>query len=163
MSETSPEVVKRYLHDALAAEKSLASHFREFANQGDYREAIDVFRECEATALNHSQRLTARLDRMGGMPSRISSLFRLFRLGEKTDQIDFGASEEVTHNILLTYTATHSEIAMYEVLRMVAEAAGDSETGSLALSLQQDEKIAAEKIWRLFAAAAQREFNNLNS
>jgi ferritin-like metal-binding protein YciE len=163
MSETSSEVLKRYLHDALGAEKSLASHFRDLAEQGEYREATDVFRECEATALNHAERLTARLDSMGELPARISSLFRIFRLGEKTEQIDFGPTEDVTQNLLLTYTAVHSEIAMYEVLRMIAEAAGDSETGSLVFSLQDDEKRAAEKIWLLFSAAAQREFSNLNS
>ena len=162
MSETSPQVVKRYLHDALAAEKGLASHFREFAGEGDYREAIDVFLECEATALSHSERLTARLDRIGETPAGITSLFRIFGIGDKAQHFDFGANEETTQKLLLTYTAVHSEIAMYEVLAMVAEAAGDSETESLALSLQQEEKVAAEKIWRLFAPAAQREFSNLN-
>jgi ferritin-like metal-binding protein YciE len=163
MSETSPEVVKRYLHDALAAEKSLAAHFKEFVQEGDYREAIEIFRECEATALNHSQRLSARLDSMGEMPSRISSLFRIFRLGEKAEQIDFGASEDITQKLLLAYTVTHGEIAMYEVLAMVGEAAGDTEAQSIALLFQQDEKVVAEKIWRLFAAASQREFKNLNA
>ena len=55
---------------------------------------------------------------------------------------------------MIAFAVENSELAMYEALAAVAEAAGDSITERLAREIQTEEKTAAEKLWKLLPTAA---------
>ncbi len=96
-----------------------------------------------------------RLEALGGSASPAKSLLaHIFSMTPKTASIGHEAEERTTQNLLIAYAVENSEVAMYESLAATAEAAGDTETASLARSIQVEEKATAEKIWALIPAAA---------
>jgi ferritin-like metal-binding protein YciE len=52
----------------------------------------------------------------------------------------------------------NAEVAMYEALATVAQAAGDFGTEQLARAIQQEERETAEKVWRHIPVAAREAF-----
>ena len=50
---------------------------------------------------------------------------------------------------------------MYEALAVAAMAAEDSTTEQLARKLQEEERIAAEKVWRMLGPSARRTVDKL--
>ena len=155
MAETSIEVLQRYLQDAIAAEKSFETQLQGFANEGDDAAVKAAFHQHALETRQQYERLTARLEALGGSPSGAKSLLaHIFGLSPKTAQIGHEKEERTTQNLMMAYAVENSEMAMYESLATVAEAAGDTQTASLARSIQAEEKATAEKIWKLIPAAA---------
>ncbi len=155
MAETSIEVIKRYLEDAIAAEKSFETQLQGFANDGDDPAAKAAFHQHSLETRQQHERLTARLEALGGSPSGAKSLLaHIFGLSPKTAQIGHEKEERTTQNLITAYAVENSEIAMYESLAAVAEAAGDTQTADLARSIQAEEKTTAERIWKLIPSAA---------
>ena len=150
MSETSADVVKRYLEDAIAAQRSFETQLQDFANETNDEGPKELFRRHAIETRQQHERLTARLETLGGAPSRAKSLLaHIFRTDPKTAQIGTDLAQRTTRNLLLTYAVENSEIAMYEVIAAIAEAAGDNETSDLARGIQNEQKSAAETIWQL--------------
>ncbi len=155
MAETSRDVIKRYLQDAIAAEKSFETQLQGFANEGENPAAKAAFHQHALETRQQYERLTARLDALGGSPSGAKSLLaHIFGLTPKTAQIGHEKEERTTQNLMMAYAVESSEIAMYESLATVAEAAGDTQTATLARSIQAEEKTTAEKVWKLIPSAA---------
>lgn len=124
MSEAIPNLIRRYLDDATAAERSFGNRSRE-------------------------ERLAARLDALGASPSATKTLLAQW----------FHASPETSGkpNLVASYAAEQSSVAMYEALATIAEAAGDPDTAELARSLCEEARSAAGEIWEqlpLTASAA---------
>ena len=164
MAETSIDVVKRYIEDAIAAEKSFETQLQGFAAEGDDEAVKQVFHQHAIETKSQYERLTARLEALGGSPSGAKSLLaHIFGLSPKAAQIGHEKEERTTQNLMMAFAVENSEIAMYESLAAVAEAAGDSETASLARSIQQQEKAAAEKVWKFIPSAALQAFERLTS
>ena len=164
MAETSVEVVKRYLEDAIAAEKSFETQLQGFAKEGDNSAAKAAFQQHAAETKVQYERLTARLEALGGSPSGAKSLLaNIFGLSPKAAQIGHEKEERTTQNLMMAFAVENSELAMYESLATVAEAAGDSETVSLARSIQQQEKETAEKVWKLLPSAALEAFERVTA
>ncbi|MBV8832537.1 MAG: DUF892 family protein [Acidobacteriaceae bacterium] len=164
MAETSVDVIKRYLEDAIAAEKSFETQLQGFANEGDDAAAKSAFHEHALETRTQYERLTARLQALGGSPSGTKSLLaHIFGLTPKTAQIGHEKEERTTQNLMMAYAVENSEIAMYEALVAVAEAAGDTQTATLAREIQQQEKATAEKVWRLLPSAAVAAFERVTS
>ena len=162
MAETSVDVIKRYLEDAIAAEKSFETQLQGFANEGDNVAAKTAFHQHALETRQQYERLTARLEALGGSPSGAKSLLaHIFGLSPKTAQIGHEKEERTTQNLMMAYAVENSEIAMYESLATVAEAAGDSQTASLARSIQAEEKATAEKVWKLLPTAALEAFERV--
>jgi ferritin-like metal-binding protein YciE len=164
MAETSVDVIKRYLEDAIAAEKSFETQLQGFANEGDDAAAKSAFHEHALETRTQYERLTARLQALGGSPSGTKSLLaHIFGMTPKTAQIGHEKEERTTQNLMMAYAVENSEIAMYEALVSVAEAAGDTQTATLAREIQQQEKATAEKVWRLLPSAAVAAFERVTS
>lgn len=155
MAETSVDVIKRYLEDAIAAEKSFETQLQGFAGEGDNSQAKAAFHQHAIETKRQYERLTARLEALGGSPSGAKSLLaHIFGLTPKTAQIGHEKEERTTQNLMMAYAVENSEIAMYEALATVAEAAGDTQTEALAREIQAEEELTAEKVWDLLPAAA---------
>jgi ferritin-like metal-binding protein YciE len=155
MAETSGDVIKRYLEDAIAAEQSFESQLEGFSKEGDNPAAQSAFAQhARETRLQH-QRLTARLEALGGSASSAKSfLAHVFGFAPKTAQIGHEKEERTTQNLMIAFAVENSEMAMYEALATVAEAAGDVTTATLAREIQAEEKATAEKVWKLLPTAA---------
>jgi ferritin-like metal-binding protein YciE len=155
MAETSADVIKRYLEDAIAAEKSFETQLQGFATEGDNAAAKAAFHQHALETKQQYERLTARLESLGGSPSTAKSfLAHVFGLSPKSAQLGHEKEERTTQNLMMAFAVENSELAMYESLATVAEAAGDTQTAALAREIQQQEKTTAEKIWKLLPTAA---------
>lgn len=156
------DVIRRYLQDAIAAEKSFEAQLRAFANDAkdtNETETQTLFEQHADETRRQHERLTARLDALGGGPSAVKSLFAtLFGAAPKAAQLGHDDAEKTSQDLMMAYAVEHSEIAMYESLASAASAAGDLETERLAREIQQEERRAAEKVWPLIAPCARRAF-----
>ena len=164
MAETSVDVIKRYLEDAIAAEKSFETQLDGFAKEGDNPAAQSAFRLHAVETKRQYERLTARLEALGGSPSGAKSfLAHVFGLAPKTAQIGHEKEERTTQNLMMAFAVENSEMAMYEALATVAEAAGDGITAMLAREIQQEEQATAQKVWKLLPSAASEAFMRVTS
>lgn len=160
MAENSSEVIRRYLEDAIAAEKSFETQLRGFATEGDDEEVRSAFAtHAEETKLQY-HRLTLRLEELGGSPSGVKSLLaHVFGLSPKAIQVTQTPDERVTQNLIAAFAVESSECAMYEALASVAQAAGDAQTERLARAIQSEERKSAEIFWRFIPSRAKIAFN----
>ncbi len=162
MAETSVDVIKRYLEDAIAAEKSFETQLQGFATEGDDSAAKAAFHQHALQTKVQYERLTSRLEALGGSPSGTKSLLaHLFGLSPKAAQIGHEKEERTTQNLMMAFAVENSEMAMYEAMATVAEAAGDTQTATLAREIQKEEKATAEKIWKLLPIAAANSYEQL--
>jgi ferritin-like metal-binding protein YciE len=157
--QTAGDVIRRYISDTIAAEKNFETQLRTFAketNQGPVKQAFE--QHADETRLQH-ERLTARLEMLGGEPSAFKTFIaNLFGLMPKIAQLGHDEAEKGTQDLIAAYAVEHSEIAVYEALATAANAAGDVETERLARDIQQEERSAAERIWSLLPASARDSF-----
>jgi ferritin-like metal-binding protein YciE len=58
----------------------------------------------------------------------------------------------------MAYAVENSEVAMYDALIAVCEAAGDAATGAIARNIREQEKATAEKVWAFIAPCARASF-----
>ena len=162
MAETSTDVIKRYLEDAIAAEKSFETQLQGFASEGDDPVAKAAFHQHALETKQQYERLTARLEALGGSTSGMKSfLAHVFGLSPKAAQLGHEKEERTTQNLMMAYAVENSEMAMYEALATVAEAAGDAQTVALAREIQAQEEATAEKIWKLIPSSAVEAFERV--
>jgi ferritin-like metal-binding protein YciE len=155
MAESSGAVIRRYLEAAAAAESNSVSQLKTFESEGDNVAVKAMFNAHRLeTELQH-QHLIARLKALDGEASIGRDLLaHIFRLPAMAAQIGHRKDDLTTQNLVAAYGFESNEIAMYESLITMAEAAGDTDTAELARSIQAEEKAAAEKIWKLLPDAA---------
>ena len=164
MSETSTDVIKRYLEDAIAAEKSFETQLEGFSHEGDSEPVKAAFRQHAGETHAQITRLTARLEALGGSPSTAKSILaHFFNLTPKAAQLGHEKEERVTQNLIMAFAVENSECAMYEALAVVAEASGDSETAQLARSIQAEENATADKVWKFLSPVAVDAFRRLST
>jgi len=159
MAERSAEVVRRYLEDAIAAEKSFETQLQGFAKDGENAAAKSAFEQHALETKKQYERLTARLESLGGSVSTAKTLLADFLgLGSRLAHSGQGSERRTTQDLMLAFALEYSELALYETLAAIAEAAGDPETAALARSIQKEEKAAAEKFWQLIPEAALQDY-----
>jgi ferritin-like metal-binding protein YciE len=162
MAETTNDVITRYLEDAIAAEKSFETQLQGFAKEGDNAAAKSAFQQHAVETKRQYERLSARLQALGGSASTAKSLLaHIFNLSPKAAQVGHEKEERTTQNLMMAFAVENSELAMYESLATVADAAGDSETAALAREIQAEEKATADKVWKLLGPAALEAYTRL--
>src|SRR4051794_34626167 len=159
---SAKELIRAYLEDAIAAERTFETQMREFAKEGDDETAKALFlRHADETRVQYD-RLRGRLNVLGGSVSGVkTALAHIFGLLPKTAQLGHFKEERTAQNLMIAYTVECSETAMYESLATIARSAGDTETEELARSIQQEERETAEKIWQHLPIAARIAFNRV--
>jgi ferritin-like metal-binding protein YciE len=164
VTETGIDLIRRYLEDAIAAERSVETRLRSFAQEGDDADVQAAFLTHADETRIQSERLTERLQTLGGGSSAIKSFFAdLFELAPKTVQLGDGQEQRVAQNLMTAFAIEKSECAMYEALASVAAAAGDSLTESLARDIQAQDTASAEKFWRFIPTRSKIAFNMLTA
>lgn len=151
------EILRRYLEDIIAAERSFETQLTFFSKEGDDSLARRAFAEhARETAAQYDQ-LSARLQALGGTPSTAKGfLAQVFAVTPMTAQAGHDATEHVTQNLMMAYAVENAEVAIYEVFSVVAGDAADRETEQLAQEIQKQEKATAEKLWPMLGQAARR-------
>jgi ferritin-like metal-binding protein YciE len=164
VTQSSIDLIRRYLEDAIAAEKSFETQLRGFAQQGDDADVQAVFlTHAEETRLQ-SDRLAQRLEALGEAASAGKNFFaHLFEWAPKTVQLGDGQEQRVAQNLMTAFAVEKSECAMYEALASVAAAAGDRITEGLARDIQAQETATADKIWRFISTRSKIAFNMLTA
>lgn len=162
MAETANGIIRRYLEDAIAAEKSFETQLQSFANEGDDEEVKAAFRDHAIVTRHQYERLTARLEQMGGSASVAKSILaHVFGYTPLAAEIGHSKDERTTQNLMTAYTVENSERAMYEALATIARAAGDNVTETLAREIQAEEVKTAEKVKAFIPSRAKIAFNML--
>ena len=152
MAERSADVIKRYVRDAVAAEKSFETQLQRFAKEVDNEPAKTVLQKHASETKQQHERLNDRLQNLEGSASGVRSFLpHIFGLGIKGVQDKRGRAP---HELTITYAVANSMLAMYECLATMAEAAGDAETAELANEIQSEKRAMAQEIWNLLPAIA---------
>jgi ferritin-like metal-binding protein YciE len=147
------------LEDAIAAEKSFETQLDAFSKEGDNLEVRAAFAHHSLETKSQYQRLELRLESLGGSASAGKSfLAHLFSFAPQAAKMGHEKEERTVQNLMIAFSVENSELAMYEALAAVAEAAGDSITENLAREIQKEEKTAAETIWKMISTAATLSF-----
>jgi ferritin-like metal-binding protein YciE len=152
------EVIKDYLQDAIAAERSFEMQLRAFAAEANDRSEVrELFEQHADETRDQHLALTERLRELNGSPSGLNSfLALLFNTTPAVAKTGHEQDEKITQNLMIAFAVENSEVAMYESLATVASAAGDGATENLARRIQNQERATAEKVWRQIAPAARR-------
>ena len=163
-NDSSSEVIKRYLVDAIAAERNFETQLQAFSKEGEQVLVQNLFAEHAVETKSQHERLTARLEALGGSPSTLKSFFaHIFSFAPKTAQLGSDGSEKNAQDLIIAFAIENSEIAMYEELAIVARFAGDMETEQLAREIQEEERLAAKKVWNLIEGSCKQSFIKLTS
>jgi ferritin-like metal-binding protein YciE len=161
---TSEELIRKYVQDAEAAERNFEDALATFGKSGDQEEVQRFFKWASAKAKSQHERLEARLRELGGSPSLGKSfLAHILALSTTAAQIGQEPAEKNTQNLIMCIAAAAAEMAMYESLALVSEAAGDTQTERLARELQKEEKEDYDKSWNLLASSAKAAYSKVAS
>ncbi|HEX5233903.1 MAG TPA: DUF892 family protein [Silvibacterium sp.] len=161
--EPKESILRRYLEDAIAAERNFETHLNNMSGEGASTAARELFAKHAQETRSQYLRLQARLEALGGSPSGFKTMMaHLFGMFPKSAQTGNDQSEIATQNLIIGYTAENSEIAMYEALASIAAAAGDLQTEQLAREIQEEERHAAKMIWNLIAQCARESYGKIS-
>src|SRR3954452_22886183 len=96
MAQQAPlEAIQRYLSDAIAAEKNFENQLRAFANETDQGPVQQIFAQHADETRRQHERLTVRLQALGGEPSAMKTFFaNLFGFAPKAAQIGHDEAEK---------------------------------------------------------------------
>jgi ferritin-like metal-binding protein YciE len=106
MANESPnKVLQRYLEGTIAAEKSFEAQLRSMSDEGDYAPARELFASHADETRTQHERLTARLEQLGGSPSSLkTAIAHLFNFAPKTAQLGHSDTEKSAQNLILAFT-----------------------------------------------------------
>jgi ferritin-like metal-binding protein YciE len=146
------EQLNSYLTDAHAIEAQaieLLSKGPDIVGQGELASAMEEHLE---ETREHQRLIEQRLEERGASPSKLKDA--AMRLGALNWGGFFGAQPDTPAKLAgFAYAFEHLEIGAYELLRRVAQRAGDTETVAAAERILPEEREAAQKIHSLFDAA----------
>jgi ferritin-like metal-binding protein YciE len=146
------EQLNSYLTDAHAIEAQaiqLLSKGPDIVGQAELARAME---EHLVETHEHQRRIEQRLEARGESPSKLKDA--ALRLGALNWGGFFAAQPDTPAKLAgFAYAFEHLEIGAYELLRRVAQRAGDTETVAAAERILPEEREAARKLHSLFDAA----------
>jgi ferritin-like metal-binding protein YciE len=158
MGKAPDQILRAYLEDIIAAEKTFETQLTGFSKEGNDPAAHRAFAQHAEETRRQYERLTQRLESgFGGSPSITRSMVaHVFGVAPKVAQLGHDGSERLTQNLMMGFAVENAEVAIYEVFATVAAMSGDKQTENLAREIQQQERETAQKVWNLLAPAARR-------
>ncbi len=163
MTEDGSGLVRQFLANAAAAERSGELQLREFAAAaGDDEEVQSLFEENADGARLQGQRLGIRLAELGAPePSSARSLASALKVAPQIVQGARVTEEHLLQNLMLAYATAAGECALYETLSTAAALARDSATEALAREIQQKEQSTLARMWHFLSSRSKIAFNML--
>src|SRR4051812_15682318 len=160
-ADTLEEQLVKYLTDAHSIEEQALAQMRAAPNLAADPALADAFRAHETETERHEQLVRERLEAHGASPSRLKDA--VMAVGGKGFVL-FARSQPDTPGKLVThaYSYEHLELGAYELLRRVAERAGDDETAEMARRIAGEEERMAERLAANFDRAADASLRDIS-
>jgi len=153
---TLPEQLTKYLTDAHSIEEQALAQLRLAPRVAGNRELARIFAEHLRETEDHERRVRAELERRGAKPNPIKDVAG--RVGG-WGMIVFARVNPDTPGKLAMHAHSyeHMELAAYELLRRIADRAGEADVAALARSIGEQERAMADRLaerWDLAVEAA---------
>lgn len=158
VSQLTEQLIK-HIDEAYAMEQNVMRMLEGMISSTDDPEILDALEHHKVQTEGHSDRMKARLDAHDATPSGVKQVGGILQALAKLP-LDMVRGEKAGRNARDGYATEHMEIASYELLRRIAEKAGDEETATAAKEIILEEKAMADLIaesWDKFAELSLRE------
>jgi ferritin-like metal-binding protein YciE len=144
----------KYLADVHSIELQALAQLRAAPKIAGDERLRTAFAEHLVETEDQERRVRERLETLGGKPSKLKDAAG--RSGGWA-MVAFAASQPDTPGKLTmhAYSYEHMELAAYELLKRLAERAGDTETAAMAAAIAAEERRMAERLEQNFDAAAE--------
>jgi ferritin-like metal-binding protein YciE len=160
LRELDPDDLGEQLNSYLSDVHALEGQSKKLLEKSKEMDVPEPLRDAYAHHLKetegHLRKIEQRLDERGAAPSGLKDA--ALRLGALNWGMFFAAQPDTPAKLAgFSYAVENLEIAAYELLRRIAQRAGDQDTVALAESILTEEKAAAEKVasqWANSMAAA---------
>jgi ferritin-like metal-binding protein YciE len=161
MPDTIEEQLIKHLTDAHSIEEQALAQMRVAPRIAGDPELAQAFREHIVETEEHERRVRARLEAHGADPSKVKDL--LGKAGA-VGMVLFARSQPDTPGKLTAhaYSYEHMELAAYDLLALVAERAGDSETVETARSIREQEAAMAGRLSDRFDRAVEASLRDVS-
>jgi ferritin-like metal-binding protein YciE len=147
------EQLVKHLDEAHAMEQNVLRMLDGMISTTDDPEILDALEHHKVQTQGHADRMAQRLEAHGAAPSTVRQLGGVLGALAKLP-LDLVRGEKAGRNARDGYATEHLEIASYELLRRVAQKAGDEETATAASEIIEEERAMAKLIeanWDTFA------------
>jgi ferritin-like metal-binding protein YciE len=148
-----------HIDEAHALEQTVLRMLDGLIQSADDPEIIDRLEHHKLETQQHESLMRGRLEAHGASPSVVRQAAGMLEALMKMP-LDLVRGERTGRSARDAYTTEHLEIASYELLRRVAERAGDEETARACLDILEQERAMAQYIeenWDRFAELSLRE------
>jgi ferritin-like metal-binding protein YciE len=146
------EDLNKYLADAHAIEQQATGLLEKGPKIAGHSELAAAFEHHLAETKGHTRLIDERLEARGASASKLKDT--AMKAGAMHWGAFFAAQPDTPAKLAaFAYAFEHLEIASYELLRRVAERAGDAETAQAASSILVQERAAAKTLASLFPQA----------
>jgi ferritin-like metal-binding protein YciE len=159
MGQALNDQLVKHIDEAYAMEQNVLRMLDGMISTTDDPEILDALEHHKMQTQGHIDRMKARLDAHDAQPSGVRQMTGMLQALAKMP-LDMVRTEKAGRNARDGFATEHMEIASYELLRRIAERAGDGETAAAATEIIQEEKAMADIIsenWDKFAELSLRE------
>jgi ferritin-like metal-binding protein YciE len=149
----------KHIDEAYAMEQNVARMLDGMISTTDDPEILDALEHHKMQTQGHADRMRARLEAHDAQPSGARQVGGILTALAKMP-LDMVRGEKAGRNARDGYATEHMEIASYELLRRIAEKAGDEQTARVASEIIGEEKAMADLIaenWDKFAELSLKE------
>jgi ferritin-like metal-binding protein YciE len=149
----------KHIDEAHAMEQNVLRMLDGMISTTDDPQILDALEHHKVQTQNHADRMAQRLEAHGAAPSAVKQIGGVLGALAKMP-LDFVRGEKAGRNARDGFATEHLEIASYELLRRIAQKAGDEETAQAATQIIDEEKTMANLIsdnWDRFAELSLKE------
>ena len=158
MDDVQGQLVK-HIDEAHTMEQTIRRLLDGLLQTSDDPEVVDRLERHRLETHQHAATMRGRLEAHGAQPSLARQAVGILEALAKLP-LDLMRGEKAGRNARDAYVAEHVEIAAYELLRRIAERAGDEETAAACVEILEQERAMARFIddnWDRFAALSLQE------
>ena len=153
------EQLIKHIDEAHAMEQNVLRMLDGMISTTDDPEILDALEHHKLQTQRHADRMAERLEVHGASPSTVKQIGGVLGALAKLP-LDFVRGEKAGRNARDGYATEHLEIASYELLRRIAQKAGDEATAQAAVEIIAEEAAMAKLIeehWDTFAELSLQE------
>jgi ferritin-like metal-binding protein YciE len=158
VGELQDQLVK-HIDEAHAMEQNVLRMLDGMISTTDDPEILDALEHHKMQTQGHADRMAQRLEAHDASPSTVKQIGGVLGALAKMP-LDLVRGEKAGRNARDGYATEHLEIAGYELLRRIAQKAGDEETATAAQEIIEEERAMAKLIeqnWDKFATLSLQE------
>jgi ferritin-like metal-binding protein YciE len=159
MGQALDDQLVKHIDEAYAMEQNVLRLLDGMISTTDDPEILDALEHHKMQTQGHVDRMRSRLEAHDAQPSGARQIGGILQALAKMP-LDLVRGEKAGRNARDGFTTEHMEIASYELLRRIAERAGDEETAQAATEIIAEEKAMADVIsdnWDKFAELSLKE------